>query len=199
MSAFPRLAKFRNKISSALGKDAGEEEPAEPTAEEIAKAEEDAEKSEYRLILVLEKVREMYFQRRLVGEIEVSRSLLFAESSICCEIDGTADDIDGGTPAAAADDVDDYDDNNAAKGIDSQGEEKNIPMLVKAVVKNSDRLLNRLAIRARKYKDKDYKGELTLTGSISITDPMGFTSMGISCTASLESLLESSALQTVKL
>ena len=123
-------------------------------------------------MIILEKVRELYFQRSLVGSVEIERSLLCTSNSISCDIDGTA------TPEET-DAVDES----------SFSETEKVPMLAKMTIKNVTRLLNRLEVRARNYKSKPYKDDLTISGSISITDPMGFTGVSISCEATIVSLL----------
>jgi hypothetical protein len=170
-----RFAQFRSgvreKVTNALGIESREEEPAEPTAEELAKEEDESRKHEYRLMIILEKVREMYYQRGLVGSVDISRSFLFTCNDISCDIDGT------GTPEVEP----------AVEHASAEVEK--VPMLVKLTIKNVTRLLNRLETRAKNYKTKSYKDDLTISGSINICDPMGFTSVSISCSATLSSLL----------
>jgi len=166
------FAKFRQNVRSALGRDSdgNEEESVEPTVEELEKEEEESRKHEYRLMIILEKVREIYFQRKLVGSIEISRSFLAASNSISCDVDGTTE----------AD----------AHTLEVHGAEENkVPLLAKVTINNATRLLNRMEVRARHYRSKAYKEDLAISGSINITDPLGFTSVSTSCNASMVSLL----------
>mmetsp|Transcript_61273 Transcript_61273/g.107626 ORF Transcript_61273/g.107626 Transcript_61273/m.107626 type:complete len:181 (-) Transcript_61273:135-677(-) len=167
-----RFAKLRQNVRSALGRDGdtNEEETTEPTIEELEKEEEESRKHEYRLMIILEKVRDIYFQRKLVGSIEISRSFLATSNSISCDVDGTTE----------AD----------SHSLEAHGPEENkIPLLAKVTITNATRLLNRMEVRARHYRSKAYKEDLSISGSINITDPLGFTSVSISCSASMVSLL----------
>lgn len=178
MSRFANFrAGVREKVTTALGIDngKGEDELQEPTAEEIEKEEEDSRRNEYRLTIILEKVRDMYYQRGLVGSVEISRSFLCTCNSISCDIDGSSSPESGTTAEEAG---------------AAEAEAQKIPLLVKLTVRNTTRLLQRLEARAKNYRNKPYKADLSVSGSISITDPMGFTGVSISCSATLESLLK---------
>lgn len=172
-----RFANFRSnvrgKLNSALGIDdhtSIEEGTHEISAEELAKEEEDSRKHEYRLVFILEKVREMYKQKGLVGSVEISRSFLCSSNSIGCDIDGSSAD-------------------DTSTDESSFSEADKAPLLAKVTINNVSRLLKRLETRARNYQYKSYKEDLTISGSIDITDPMGFTGIGISCSATISSLL----------
>jgi len=171
-----RFSNFRQNVRSALGRDGGaeEEDHPEPTAEEIEREEEESRKHEYRLMIILEKVREIYFQRKLVGSIEISRSFLAMSNSVSCDVDGT------GEPDPRPVEV-------AGK------EDQKIPMLAKVTINNATRLINRMETRSKNYRGKVYKDDLTVSGSISITDPLGFTGVSISCSATISSLLARNA------
>ncbi|KAJ1403770.1 hypothetical protein B484DRAFT_404995 [Ochromonadaceae sp. CCMP2298] len=178
-----RFAAIRNRVAGALGK--GDEsseiiERTEPTEEEVTKEEAEVSRSEKFLIHVLELVRQLYIQRRLVGEVEISRSLLSTENTLCCEIDGTAEQ--GAQEFASTAD--------SAKTGDTDVE--TLPLLVRVTVKNADRLLRRLASRAKVYAGKPYKSDLTVSSSINIS-VSGFTGASISLSATVDSLLASAA------
>ena len=166
-----RLAKFRQGVrEKVLGKEEADNvADVEQTAEEVEREEEESRKNEYRLMIILEKVREIYYQRKLVGSIEISRSFLATSNSIGCDIDGTGE-FEPEVPEAGK-------------------EEQKIPLLSRVTINNATRLLNRLEVRAKNYRNKSYKEDLTISGSIDITDPMGFTGVGISCSATISSLL----------
>ena len=168
----------REKVASALGIDNHtlEEDSSEPTPEELAKEDEESRKHEYRLMLILENIRELYFKRGLIGSAEISCSLLFACNSISCDINGTEE------PSGKAECT--IEENSETSDKDK------LPILLKLTIKNVTRLIHRLEIRARNYKDKSYKEDLSIVGSINITDPLGFTSVSITCSASIESLLK---------
>lgn len=164
-----RFTNFRKNVRENHS-EAGEDVP-EPTEEEIAKEEEDSRKHEYRLVLVLEKVREMYRRKGFVGGVEISRSFLCTCNSISCDIDGTEENEEGTVDESSY----------------SEGEK--VPMLTKITIRNVTRLLTRLEARARHYRNKPYKENLTISGSITINDPIGLSSISISCEATITSLL----------
>jgi hypothetical protein len=173
-----RLAAFRQnvreKVTSALGIDehtVDEEAHLEPTPEEIAKEEEDSKKHEYRLVIILEKVRELYQRKGFVGSVDISRSFLCTSNSLSCDIDGS-----GGSEETPLDDS-------------TFAETDKVPMLSKITINNVTRLLARLESRAKNYRNKPYKDDLTISGSVGFTDPMGFSGVSISCNATVSSLL----------
>jgi hypothetical protein len=175
MSSF---ANIRSRVRGALGRGDESSETAEPTEEDIAKEDAECARSEKFISSVLENVREIYIQRRLVGEVEICRSMLFFENSLLCEIDGTAEQ--GARETASTTDTVKSDDMT-----DSDAE----PLLVRVTVKNADRLLRRLASRARVYAGKEYRSDLTLSGSINLSIS-SFSGGSITCSASVDSLLQ---------
>jgi hypothetical protein len=143
-------------------------ESGEPTEEDLAKAVEEATKHEYRLNLILTKIRALYFEHKLVGSVEISSSLFMTSSSIDCDIDGSS-------------------------GVDEGAEQdKKLPVLVKLVLAAANKMIRSLKIRASHYRFKTYKEDITLSGSAGI-DPTGYAGFSISCSATVTSLLESPA------
>lgn len=176
-----RFANFRQgvreKVTTALGIEGNTtDDTAELSEEDLAKEEEDARKHESRLTIIIEKVRELYLQRGLVGSIDISRSLLLTCNTVSCDVDGTAT-----TEESPADDV------------HHGTEDEKVPVLTKVAVRSAVRLLNRLEARAKNYKSKPFKDDMSVSGSTSITDPLGLTSVSISCSASVASLLSTSS------
>lgn len=151
-----------------------EETPAaEPSEEQQAKDEEDAVKEEKSLQLILEKARKLFFEKRIVGSIDVARTFGMFTTGLSCEIDGSeeADVTPDEQPAAAED-----------KEKATRFEKVIITSLVKAV--------NSLEGRAKAYRSRAYKKDLSLSTSIYVSDPiLGISSLSVSCTATVSSLL----------
>jgi hypothetical protein len=154
-------------------------ESGEPTEEDLAKAVEEATKHEYRLNLILTKIRALYFEHKLVGSVEISSSLFMTSSSIDCDIDGSSG-VDEGAEQ----------DSQFMQKLD--GEDKKLPVLVKLVLAAANKMIRSLKIRASHYRFKTYKEDITLSGSAGI-DPTGYAGFSISCSATVTSLLESPA------
>lgn len=191
MSRFANFRQgIREKVSSVLGHPSSEGDTGDDgdlasrqAAEELAKEEAEARKHEYRLRIALDKVRQLYYERKLQGSIDISATFLCVTNTISCDVDPSASahndgiDNDGGDIAQ---------DNNG----DGDDDEEKTPRITKLALRGAMNLLKRLESRVRAYAHKAYKDDLTISGSIDISDPMGLTGMSVSCSVSVSSLLE---------
>jgi hypothetical protein len=168
-----RFGKFFQKGDAASSTN---EEQAQ--LEKEKKEDEEAVKEESRLCKIFEICRDYFIFQQLVGSVYVSSSFLAFGNSISCDIDGTAED-------AVAD---------LAKVTEEQlkVDEQELGKIEKMVCNSVRKAMDNLEKRARAYKDKTYKKDLTLCTSVSVTSPVfGLVSFSINISATVGSLLES--------
>lgn len=197
-----RFAKFKEKIGQKFSGD------KEPSADDLKKQEEATVKGERAMKGLLERIILRYYHRRLVGEVEITHTMLFMERTLACEIDGT----DGECPVVNLEGADegeevgiDEADDDELDGVQSNeatGSEQDAagttdqdmnwaPPRVKAMVKRVGGLLNRMEQRAKCYKNQKYAESLTLSAGAGISDPAGLFSVSITCSASVPTLIAS--------
>ena len=198
-----RFNKFRDGMREKLGVGKKESSPTDK-----AKEQEQVAKGERAMKGLLERAILRYYHRRLVGEVEITHSMLIIERSLACEIDGT----DGECPVVSPEgsdgddepDIDECDERILENGELEREEEQQsavddatdkdmswAPPRVKAMVKAIGGLLNKLEQRAKCYRGQKYAENLTVSGCISVQDPMGIFGMSITCSATVPSLIES--------
>eukprot|EP01031_Cornospumella_fuschlensis_P028340 gene28340-34216_t len=161
------LKKFMNK-----GK---EEAPAEASAEQASKEEEESVKEEKNLTRILEMARKMYYEKKIVGSIEVARSFAIFNTSVSC-------DIDGSEPEEVAPE-------DSAVAVKAEEQEK-LTRFETLVFRSLTKAVNNLENRAKAYRNKPYRKDLTISTGIYTSDPiLGISSLSVSCSATVESLL----------
>jgi hypothetical protein len=177
------MARFRNFLQEKLGTKE-EEDPVEAEIRKHQKQEEDAEKDESKLKLVLELVRALFFEHKLVGSITVSKTMGVLTRTLSCEIDGTelsTNDGDNGGPQESL-----TSDRDQLSRVEK--------LIMSAVTASIDGMIG----RARAYKSKSYRKDLSLSNSVSVSDPFfGIVGMYVCCTATAESLLRADVERTL--
>lgn len=156
--------KFMNKVNSALGNDKKNEEE-----EEDHRSEKEIENQERRIKAILENIIKIYIEKGIVGEVEISLTIGFFNSSLSCEID-------------------ENEDINPSLEDDLQPDE-NLTKLQKLAINRVNKALEKLGKRSLAYVNKPYKKNLSLSSSVTVGDPMGLTSLSIEISATTESLL----------
>lgn len=163
-----RLSKGVNEMTSR-NNEVVEEQQEEPT--ETKSKEEDAVREERILCSILEVSRRQFFEMGLVGSIDVSRSLAIYTSSISCEVDG-------------------YDISSFDEELKSE-KDSGYNMFEKRLKSAVCGAIRTLRHRARAYRNKPYRKDLTLTCGVTISDPfLGLVSTSVQCSATVESLLK---------
>jgi hypothetical protein len=176
------MARFRNFLQDKFGNKDQEQDPVEAEIKKHQKEEEDAANDEKRLKIVLEIIRQLYFQHKLTGTVEVGRSVRGFYSNVSCEVDGTGNDSE--VPEDLAEEHFDQD---------------QLSRFEKMVVAAANRSIDTMIHRARGYKHKSYRKDLTVTNSAYITDPFfGIFTLYISTAATCESLLTADSFRTLK-
>lgn len=162
-----------SRFGKFLGKLSGSEQPSaeQLNEEQIAKEEQDAIKEEKRLSQVLDMVHKLYQEYKLVGSVDASRTFALCTTSISCEIDGNEtfeSELDHESHAGGSDE----------------------DMFQKAVKSSVTRSINSMINRAKAYKKKPFKDNLTIANSVSISGPvLGLFSIYVSCSATISSLI----------
>lgn len=170
------MSVFRDKL---FGKS---QQKDEEISEENSKEEEKAVKEEYTLSTAIEAAIKKYKEKRLVGSVSVERTFLIFTSSITVEIDGTEQSEEGSgegdeAPSTTAEE-------------DAATEKEKKTLLYKLALKGLDRNIFWLLRRSQSYRNKPYKDSLTITSSKSLSDPLGFWTITVECSASVQSLLD---------
>ena len=142
---------------------------------EVKKAHENAQRvisDETGVKLLLDKVRKLYYDYRMVGEIQVTKMGLF-ESSLSCEVDGTGEYFK------------DLDTNEVKinKFVDSIAAE-----VITIISFGVDKMLNDIMYRSKQYWEKSYRDDMTLSGTFTFEEPNGIFSMSIQCSATVKSM-----------
>lgn len=217
--------RVKQRAQNLFGKkDSNEIEPQEPSEEEIKRQEEESAKGERRMKILLERVIQKYYEQHLAGEIEIVHSAFMVETTIACEIDGTSGDVpeglgdeahaaneaqflqEEGDDAASASTETDADSAAApaaqaptASGSSAEAAElKSVPLTIRTLLKGINGMLSKLERRAQNYRGEHYKEGLTLGGAVSVTDPTGYFGISLSCSATVESLLDSARIRKEK-
>ncbi len=174
------MARFRSFLQDKFG-NKEQEDPVDAQIKKHQQEEEDAAKDEKRLKMVLELIRKLYFEYKLIGTVEVGRSIGGFYSNVSCEVDGSAEDKE------AVEDL----------GED-QFDKEQVSNFEKIVLASANRSLDTMIHRARGYKHKSYRNDLTVTNSAYITDPFfGLFTLYISTSATCESLLTADSYRTL--
>lgn len=181
---FPMLNRLAKKLGGETAADSStaSEEHVPTTSstasstQEDTKAAEDAVKEEKYLSSILEVTRKLYYEKGIVGSIDVIRSFTIYSSSIHCEVDGTN--------ITAF--VEELNHEGESSAIDSGSTmfERRMRDAIKGAVST-------LKHRARAYRGKSYRRDLILTCGITLTDPfLGMISTSVTCSATVASLLD---------
>lgn len=152
---------------------------ADPNEEQLAKEEEEAVKGEKNLKRILEAARKLYFEKRIAGTIDVARSFAVHTTSLSCDIDGTQAEDDSG-------------DNESV--IEDEVEAEKLSRFEKIAMNSLVRAINTLENRAKAYRNRPYKNDLSISTGVYVTDPfLGISTLSISCSATVSSLLNMSS------
>lgn len=153
-----------------------EEAPADVNEEQARKEEEDSVKEEKNLSRILEMARKMYYEKKITGSIDVSRSFAIFTTSLSCEVDGTEPEeevaeVESTLPAKAE-------------------EQEKLTRFESLVFRSLTKAVNNLENRAKAYRNKPYKKDLTISTGIYTSDPiLGISTLSVSCAATVSSLL----------
>lgn len=181
MSGFGKFRQnMREKVGAAFGMEKAKEEhppmdPNEEVAEEAAK-EDETIKEEKKLMFLINRVRKIYFEKRLEGEIEIMQALGIYYRTVNCEINQAAL-------------------NTEASDVDAElfgDADEHLTTFQKIASSSINRLIRNLQSRAKAYKKVSYQGDMTLSSQVYVTDPIiGIASFSIACSATIESLINS--------
>jgi hypothetical protein len=122
----------------------------------------------------LEGTRKLFYKYGLQGEVEITKGALMGESTLVCEIDGTGEFV-----------PDDPIGGKVNRFIDAIAEQ-----LIQTVLHGVENMIKDLIFRSKMYWDRSYKDDMTLAGSFSWSDPKGFFTWTISCSATIQSMHE---------
>jgi hypothetical protein len=162
---------LRARLTGKGGNDSGD---GKKKGDEVegAEADEEAVREEKFLSKVLEVTRGMYFEKKLVGSIYACRSFAFYSSSLNCDVDSTAPIEEEETEIR-----------------ESTGNEQ-MSFFERKVVTGVKGAISTMQRRAKAYKNKPYRKDLTLSCGLSVSDPfLGLISTSITCSATVASLL----------
>ncbi|KAJ1429830.1 hypothetical protein B484DRAFT_449224 [Ochromonadaceae sp. CCMP2298] len=126
--------------------------------------------------LLLEKVRKYYYDKGLVGSLEISRSYLMAESSLSIDIDGTQEYEDEKVQETQV---------KVHKKVDAV-----VDSFLDFIVTGTTSAINKLMNRAKVYAGKSYADDMSLSLSMSWSDPQGIFGVSIGCSVTVASILE---------
>lgn len=121
----------------------------------------------------LEGIRTLYYQYRLVGEIEITKAALMTESVLVCEVDGTGEYVQDVEPEGV----------KVSVIVDAIAQR-----IFDGMVHGVDKLLNDLIHRSKAYWHKSYKDDMTLAGTFSWSDPKGYFTWTVGCSATIKSM-----------
>jgi hypothetical protein len=163
---------FVDKINVAIGKDVSKDASAADPKESVESAPTENEiNEESTLLVILDHVRQLYIERRLIGSIEVSTTIFAIYNSVECNID-------------------------EAQFIESEGleekivENKKLTRIQKIAIGGLEGMMKTLHFRARAYKNKSYKDSITISNGIYHTFPMSVFGLSVICSATVDSLLK---------
>jgi hypothetical protein len=148
------------------------EEIARVHRETVRKAKELAD-GESGLKQLLEGIRKLYFKYDLIGEIEITKGGSMTEAILTCDVDGTEKYVE---------DPEVY------------GVKLNVIMdaivtnMIKLVTIGVEKMLRDLIHRSKAYWKKVYKDDMTLAGTFTWSDPKGFFTTTIGCSATIASM-----------
>jgi hypothetical protein len=159
---------IKDRVNNRLGKEPSVDEPTEEDVQE----DKEVTKEEDRLIVLLEKARGLYLQKRLTGSVEITRSFAAFYRTVSCDIDAGSAESDE-TGGELGNDVD-------------------LSRLQKLAVGAIEKCIKGLEKRSLAYRNKPYKSDLSLSSTVYVTAPfLGLVSISISCTATAASLINS--------
>jgi hypothetical protein len=148
--------------------------------EQTTKEEEDAAKEEAKVSKIFEICRDYFLLERLNGNVTVSSSFLAFGNDVSSDIDGTSEEAQAELAQLSTEKM--------------NLEEKELGTFEKIACNAAKKALKNLENRALAYRNKSYKGGLTLSSSVGVTTPgLSVVSFSISISASVDSLLESHA------
>ena len=176
------LKKFLNKDSSSSTDGlTPEERKLKEDEEKRLQEDKEIEKDERRLKVVMDSIRKLYAEYHLTGSFDVYKSFGAFTQSLSLEI--TTEEEEAATT----------DDTETDSVLAEEVEQKtNFQKIVIAAARKGIVTLMR---RSRAYKKQQYRKDLTLSTSISVSDPfLGIMSTSISLSASAESLIAAEAL-----
>lgn len=124
------------------------------------------------IMIIIDRIHQLYHKYGLVGEIEIERGTMFP-SSLTCEIDGTGEYVPDPVPKTA----------KVCEFVDNL-----VYHVIKLIIKGVDKLLNDLIHRSKQFWHKSYKEGMTLSGSFTFSDPKQVFNMTITCGASVASM-----------
>mmetsp|Transcript_65577 Transcript_65577/g.128941 ORF Transcript_65577/g.128941 Transcript_65577/m.128941 type:complete len:180 (+) Transcript_65577:36-575(+) len=124
--------------------------------------------------ILLESVRKLFYEYQLVGDIEITQGASVTEATLSCEVDGTGLFVPDPSPAK---------DVKINHIVDSIAEG-----IIALIVMGVDKLINDLICRSKAYWDRSYRDQMKLAGSFSWSDPKGFFTTTIGCSATIESM-----------
>lgn len=163
------LKKFMNRNNK---EEADAAPAAEPSEEALAKEEEEAVKDEKRLKRVLEMARRHFFEKRIVGSIDVARSFGIFTAGASCDIDGTEAEEE------------------LAEEVEKEEDKEKLSRFERIIMSSLTKAVNALESRAKAYRHRPYKKDLSLSTGIYVTDPfLGISTLSVTCTATVTSLL----------
>lgn len=160
-----RIGNLFHKLN--VGNHTKEEKEPEEIDNELTEA---AEKDEKSLRKIFDIARKVYLNKKLIGSFEVSRTMGAMSSCVSCDFDGQEDEVQ------------EYD----HKLSDSE----DLTRFEKAAERAISVAIESMCKRSRAYRKRTYAKDITLSSSISISDPfLGVLSVQFTCSASLTSLL----------
>lgn len=167
--SFPILSRLAKGVSESVSSSDATANAVEVADTHNEKAMEDAVREERFLSSILEVARRLYFETGLVGGIDVYRTFAIYSSYLHCDVDGT--------------DLNAFEDGVA----DNEG---NLSMFERRAMDAVKGAIATLKHRARAYRNKSYRKDLTLTCGLTFSDPfLGMISTSVQCSASVASLL----------
>jgi hypothetical protein len=164
-------------VGKLLNRNKAEVPVSESSDKQVSKEEEEVVREEKRLKRILEMARNVYFERKIVGSINVGRSFGIFSTSLSCDIDGNEEE-EVSTDATADKERAEEDKDGKLTRFES--------IIFSSLVKTIRSLEN----RAKCYRNRAYTKDLSLSTGISVSDPvLGIASFSISCSATVTSLL----------
>eukprot|EP00600_Ochromonadales_sp_CCMP1393_P009637 CAMPEP_0174955720 /NCGR_PEP_ID=MMETSP0004_2-20121128/1139_1 /TAXON_ID=420556 /ORGANISM="Ochromonas sp., Strain CCMP1393" /LENGTH=167 /DNA_ID=CAMNT_0016203681 /DNA_START=26 /DNA_END=529 /DNA_ORIENTATION=- len=130
--------------------------------------------------IMLEKIRRYFYKRNLVGSVDITRSYISAEASLSVEIDGSGDYTGESIKDTRKMGI------KVNKTVDAVMER-----FIGLVVKGTQQALEQLIYRSKTYYGKSYKDDMTLSASLTFTDPTGYFGVTIGIAATVQSMHES--------
>lgn len=207
------MFQFVNQMSGnvastlGLGKQKEESNSGEypPTPEQIAdlqqkqfdeelekhkKLEREARKNEASLIILLEKARDVYVEKQLVGSIDVNWAFSVFCRSVSCKVHKEEMEPEFVLSESGRESFEVRPEKSSNEASISEDGLYLAAMHHLATV-GVGQCIGNLKSRAVAYKRKKYRADIMLTHSYSVADPfMGLARFSISCSANAESLLD---------